>query len=48
MIMKETITLAVLKEPENYKSLAEELEDIQVEVEHVKHIVVDGQINVLS
>ena len=36
-------TLAVLKEPENYESLAKGLEDIRLEVERLKQIVVDGQ-----
>ena len=36
-------TLAVLKEPENYESLAKGLEDIRLEVECLKQIVVDGQ-----
>ena len=37
-------TLAVLKEPENYESLAKGLEDIRLEVERLKQIVADGRI----
>ena len=36
-------TQAVLKEPENYESLAKGLEDIWLEVERLKQIVVDGR-----
>lgn len=37
-------TLAILKEPENYESLAKGLEDIRLEVERLKQIAVGGQV----